>query len=78
MQKSALMNVVACALFTALLVSTASAQITVYNNFGPDHDGWDYYWGLAWTVAGEDVPAQYGVEQAFSFVSTASGPVSDI
>jgi len=78
MQKSALMNVVACALFTALLVSTAGAQITVYNNFGPDHDGWDYDWGLGWTVAGEDVAAQYGVEQAFTFVSTASGPVSDI
>ena len=48
----------------------------MYNNFGPGHDGWDYYWGLGWTVAGEDVAAQYGVEQAFSFVSTASGPVT--
>jgi len=44
MQKSTVMTVTACALFAVLLVAPAGAQITVYNNFGPDHDGWDYYW----------------------------------
>jgi hypothetical protein len=61
-----------------LLVSISPAQITVYNNFGPEHGGWDYNYGLGWTVAGENVPAQYGVEQAMGFQSTANGTVSDI
>jgi hypothetical protein len=62
----------------AVLVSAASGQITVYNSFGPGHDGWDWKYNLGWTVAGPDNPSQYGVEQAFSFTATASGPVSDI
>jgi hypothetical protein len=62
----------------ALFAAAAGGQITVYDNFGAGHDGWDYDWGLGWTVAGEDVTAQYGVEQAMGFTSTASGPVSDI
>lgn len=68
---TSLLAVAACA-------GPVAAQITVYNNFGPDHDGWDYNWGLGWTVAGPDVPSQYGVEQAMSFTSTADGVVSDI
>jgi hypothetical protein len=68
------------ALLTLVLVGVASGDdiVTVYNNFGSDHDGWDYNWGLGWTVAGEDVSAQYGVEQAMGFTSTATGFVTDI
>jgi hypothetical protein len=66
------------ALLIATLTAAASAQITVYNNFGPGHDGWDYNYGLGWTIAGENVQNQYGVEQAMGFVPTASGAVSDI
>jgi hypothetical protein len=58
--------------------SPALARVTTYNNFGPGHDGWDYNWGLGWTVAGENVPAQFGVEQAMAFEATASGTLSDI
>jgi len=57
---------------------TTDAQTTVYNNFGAGHSGWDYNYGLGWTVSGENVPSQYGVEQAMSFRATASGTVSDI
>jgi len=60
------------------LTGIAFAQTTVYNNFGPDHNGWDYNYGLGWTVAGVTVASQYGVEQAMGFQSTASGTVSDI
>ena len=69
---------IAVAMVTSFFVSATSAEITVYNNFGPEHDGWDYNYGLGWTIAGEDVAAQYGVEQAMGFTSTASGPLSDI
>jgi hypothetical protein len=54
------------------------AQETVYNNFGPGHEGWDYNYGLGWTVAGDSVPEQYGVEQAMGFQSMAEGTVTDI
>lgn len=60
------------------LAMSSNAQTTVYNNFGPGNGGWDYNYGLGWTVAGENVPAQYGVEQAMGFTATASGTVSDI
>ncbi len=60
------------------LAPIAGAQTTVYNNFGPGNGGFDYNWGLGWTVAGPDVPNQYGVEQAFQFTPTASGVVSDV
>ncbi len=60
------------------LVSTAWTQTTVYNNFGPDHGGWDYNFGMGWTVAGVNVPTQYGVEQAMEFTSTTDGVVTDI
>jgi len=62
----------------ALMVPALAAALTVYDNFGPDHDGFDYNWGLGWTVAGENVPAQFGVEQAMSFTATATGLLSDI
>jgi hypothetical protein len=64
--------------FTTILFSCLGAQVTVYNNFGPGHDGWDYNFGLGWTVAGDDVAGQYGVEQAMEFQSTADGLVTDI
>ncbi len=60
------------------LVSVTSAQQTVYNNFGSGNGGWDYNWGLGWTVAGDSVSAQYGVEQAMGFESTATGFLTDI
>jgi len=63
----------------ALLTAPAGAQVTVYNNFvGPGHNGWDYNWGLGWTVAGVNVPAQYGVEQALLFYPSTGGLVSDV
>jgi hypothetical protein len=61
-----------------LLPAAAGGQVTVFSDFGPGHDGWDYDWGLGWTVAGPSVPAQYGVEQAFLFEPAAAGIVSDI
>lgn len=70
---------IAPALAALTLVIAASAPaVTVYDNFGPDHDGFDYNWGLGWTVAGTDVPAQFGVEQAMAFTSPASGVLADI
>ncbi|MFG0253015.1 MAG: hypothetical protein ACF8NJ_09100 [Phycisphaerales bacterium JB038] len=68
------------ATLAALLMSTgaATAGTTVYNNFGPDYGGFDYNWGLGWTIAGENVAAQYGVEQAFQFVPSEGGALSDI
>lgn len=69
---------IAGVLLAAALTHGAGAGVTVYNNFGAGHDGWDYNWGLGWTVAGKDVNAQYGVEQALAFTSTADGALSDI
>jgi hypothetical protein len=67
------------ALVSAVIPSGANAQVeTVYNNFGAGHDGWDYDWGLGWTVAGEDVPSQFGVEQAMGFSPSATGAVTDL
>jgi Secretion system C-terminal sorting domain len=62
----------------ALLASAALCQTTVYNNFGPDHDGWDYNYGLGWSVAGDSVDPQFGVEQAMAFESTADGTLTDV
>ena len=67
----------ACAAL-CILTQAAGANITIYNNFGPDHNGWDYNYGTGWTIAGEENATQYGVEQAFLFTATASGPLSDI
>jgi hypothetical protein len=79
MQRSPFRTAGAFIVATALACAApAAAQVTVYNNFGPGQGGWDYNWGIGWTVAGEDVPAQYGVEQAFSFVPSQSGALSDI
>lgn len=58
--------------------SPALAQVTIYDNFGTGHDGWDYDWGMGWTVSGENVPAQYGVEQAMAFEAAGSGTLGDI
>ncbi|MCF7912085.1 MAG: T9SS type A sorting domain-containing protein [Candidatus Cloacimonetes bacterium] len=67
-----LMVVLFCTIFTL------NAQMTVYNNFGEEHDGWDYNYQLGWTVAGYNVPAQFGIEQAMSFTATEEGFLSDI
>jgi hypothetical protein len=64
--------------YLLLFGSAASAQITVYNNFGPGYGGWDYNYGTGWTVAGVNVPTQYGVEQAMGFQATVDGVVTDI
>ena len=71
---------VAAALAGPWLVAAtaASAPVPGYDHFGPGHDGWDYDWGLGWTIAGENVASQYGVEQAMQFTPIASGYVSDI
>ena len=61
-----------------LLAFSANAQTTVYNNFGPEHEGWDYNYQMGWTVAGINVPQQYGVEQAMQFYSTEDGFLCDI
>lgn len=55
-----------------------NAQVTIYNNFGTEHDGWDYNYQTGWTVCGEDHPTQYGVEQAMEFTSTEDGILTDI
>lgn len=73
-------NMIALCVVALLMISVsiAGAQTTVYNNFGPDHEGWDYNYGLGWTVAGDSISQQYGVEQAMAFQSTADGTVTDI
>lgn len=54
------------------------SQRTIYNSFGSERDGWNYNHEFGWTVAGDDVPGQYGVEQALAFDASISGVVSDI
>ena len=76
--KSTFLKTTLSTLAIVLLAATASANITVYNNFGEEHGGWDYNYGLGWTIAGENVAAQYGVEQAFLFEPSASGTMTDI
>lgn len=51
-----------------LFTITAISQETIYNNFGDGHGGWDYNWGLGWTIAGDSITSQYGVEQAMDHV----------
>lgn len=66
------------ACLVALFAPAALGQVTVFNDFGPGHDGWDYNWGLGWTIAGENLTGQYGVEQAMGFTSPSTGVVSDV
>ncbi len=75
MRLAKMVQVVMCVL---LLAGLASAQISVYNNFAADHDGWDYTYNTGWTVAGDNVDPQFGVEQAMLFESVGAGYVSDI
>ncbi|MDP8211410.1 MAG: FlgD immunoglobulin-like domain containing protein [Candidatus Stygibacter australis] len=67
-----------CVGFIFCINYALSAQVTVYNNFGEEHEGWDYNYQLGWTVAGENVPTQFGIEQAMSFTATEEGFLSDI
>lgn len=70
--------VLCCALVAGLSASAASADIA-YNNFGPARGGFDYNWGIGWTVAGpNNGSGQFGVEQALSFTAGAGGELSDI
>ena len=71
-------SILLCIGFVFCINYELDAQITVYNNFGEEHDGWDYNYQLGWTVAGENVPTQYGIEQAMSFTSTENGVLCDI
>jgi hypothetical protein len=61
-----------------IIVSITHAQVTVYNNFGEGHEGWDYTYTTGWTIAGIDVDPQFGVEQAMQFDSDVTGVVTDI
>lgn len=71
----AVLSIVAVAGLTA---STASGDIA-YNNFGPGNGGFDYNWGLGWTVAGpNNGSGQFGVEQAHLFTPSVGGELSDI
>lgn len=65
-------------IFGLLIAYAALAQEIAYNNFGADHNGWNYTHTTGWTIAGENVEAQYGVEQALGFEAAASGFVTDI
>ena len=66
------MNRLLCIIvFVMMLVPQAQAKLIAYNNFGPGNGGWDYNYGLGWTIAGNNVSAQYGVEQAMGFQSEA-------
>ena len=56
----------------------SNGQVTVYNNFGQEHNGWNYNYQFGWTISGNNVTAQYGVEQALGFQSDLDGIVSDI
>lgn len=57
--------------------NVANSQVTVYNNFGIENNGFDYKHNLGWSIAGNNVN-QYGVEQAIAFQSTVDGILSDI
>lgn len=58
--------------------SSAAGDIA-YNNFGPDRGGFDYNWGIGWTVAGpNNGSGQFGVEQAHIFNAGVGGELSDI
>ena len=59
-------------------IDITNGQQTAYNNFGPGNNGWDYNWGLGWTIAGTNVGSQYYVEQAMAFESAVDGYVSDV
>jgi len=60
-----------------LLALPALAE-AIYNNFGSDHDGWDYDSHGGAMVTGVDVPSQNGYEQATAFTASVSGTLSDI
>jgi Secretion system C-terminal sorting domain len=59
-------------------VSAAKSQVTTYNSFGPGNQGWDYSYNFGWTLAGYNVPSQYGIEQAMGFQSKEDCVVTDI
>ena len=61
-----------------LFVNITNAQQTGYNNFGDAHNGWDYNWGLGWSIAGDNVTSQFGIEQAMGFEPTEGGFVTNI
>jgi len=61
-----------------IFASSCLAQEIVYDNFGPNHDGWDYNYQTGWTVSGINADPQYGVEQAMAFESNINGYVTDI
>ena len=79
MSRNGLLKALGSSVFLGLCGTLASAQVTVYDNFGAGYGGFDYNWGLGWTVAGENLTSsQYGVEQAMSFTPTTSGVLSDV
>lgn len=70
------------ALSMAMVIMAAGtcAQADIaYNNFGAGNGGFDYNWGIGWTVAGpNNGSGQFGVEQAQAFTAGASGELTDI
>ena len=55
----------------------AAMANTVYNNFGPGNEGFEYATGESWMIAGNNSYFNY-VEQAHAFVPIESGYLSDI
>ena len=50
---------------------------TVYNNFGPGNEGFEYSTGESWMIAGNNSYFNY-VEQAHAFTPSSSGPLAYI
>jgi len=72
-KKLTLMGIALC-----FFAFTGTAQpITVYNNFGPGNNGFEYETGMSWLIAGFFTGFYY-VEQAQSFTPAESGYLSDI
>jgi hypothetical protein len=67
-----------CVVLAAALTCSAANATLVFNNFGPDRNGFDYTPDLGWTVAGIQSDNPFGVEQAMGFIPTASGFLSSI
>ena len=70
------MNILRTVILASLLgVAPCIAQVTVFDNFGPN---WDYNWGLGWSVAGVNSGNDFGVEQAMGFIPSEGGELIDL
>ena len=57
-----------------LLHFFATGQMTVYNNFGEGRDGWDYNYGLGWTISVDSVENNYGSSGDFTLSQNYPNP----